>query len=100
MKGGQVLQKLQAVVARSQIPVEDSQVNGMGIGNLERRLRVGGAQNLAIQFRLGEPFADRLANRAFVIDDQNGVLHTSATSAPALPCQYMSSRIKQRTMVY
>src|SRR5262245_48746183 len=75
MKRGEILQELQAVIAGAEVPVEDGEIDRTVIGDLEGGFRVGRGENFAIEVRLREPFAHRLANGSFVIDDENGVLH-------------------------
>jgi hypothetical protein len=46
------------------------------VRHLEGGFGIGGREDFAVEVGLGKPFADRLANGAFIIDDQDGVLHS------------------------
>ena len=83
VESGQILQELQAIIAGAEVPVEDSEIDRLLIGDFQGGFGVRRGENVAIKLGLGEPFTDRLANGGFVIDDQDGVLHISVvTQAP------------------
>ena len=69
----EVFEKAQAVVPGAEVPVEDGEIDGLLIGEDERLLGVGGAEDLAAEVRAFEPFAEGLPHRLLVVHDQNGV---------------------------
>ena len=73
---GQVLKELQAVGARSEVPVEDGKVDGVLVGLDEGFLGIRRGENETAEVRAVQPFAEGLADRLLVIDDQDGVIGT------------------------
>ena len=73
MKRAQILQEVQAIVARTQGPVENRQVDGVLVGQRQGRLRVVGGEDVAIEPGTDEPFTEGPPHRLFVIDNQNGL---------------------------
>ena len=73
VESAQVLEEVQAVVAGAEAPIEDGQVNGMLVGQLQGRLGIRGGQNRACQSSAGQPLAKRPPYRFLVVHDQNGL---------------------------
>ena len=71
MECRQVLQELQAVIARPQGPVEDRQVDGVLVGQRQGRLGVVSGEDGAVEPGAGEPFLKGPPHRLFVVDNQH-----------------------------
>ena len=75
----QIFQELQPVAAGAEVPVEHGEVDGIVVGDAQRRLGVRGDEHLQARFGRRQPFLERPTHGLFIVDDQYGVLHSSET---------------------
>ena len=67
----EVLQQSETVIARAEVPIENGQVDGVLIGVNQRRFRVLGRKNAAVQTGTLKPFMEGAAHRFLIVNYQD-----------------------------
>src|SRR6185437_7137333 len=96
----QVFEKPQAVEPGTEVPVQNCQVDGMFVGDLQGGFGIRGCEYLHIEPGPAQPFLEGPADRFLVVHNQNGIGHGRSLASSCDVNAARKSRFKRNATAF